>query len=155
MKIKGIQELERKLKQLRDVDLKPIIEDATARVRDEARKNVVVDTAELQNSITYRLEDKGNNNWRGVIFTNKEHATYVEFGTGPVGESNHEGISPEVKPMYSPSPWIYYSDKVERFVFTEGQPAKPFLYPALHNNKKKITKFIKYRIRKELKEASK
>lgn len=155
MSIKGLNNLERKFRQLRDINIKPIIEDASARVRDEARKNVRVDTGELQNSITYRLEDKGNGNWRGVIFTNKEHGIYVEFGTGPVGEANHIGISREIKPMYSPSPWVYYDKDKKQFFYTHGQPAKPFLYPALHDNKDKIKKFIKYRIKKELREASK
>lgn len=155
MSIKGLANLERKLKSLRDINIKPIIEDASARVRDEARKNVRVDTGELQNSITYRLEDKGNGNWRGVIFTNKEHGLYVELGTGPVGEASHIGISPEIKPMYSPSPWVYYDKDKKQFFYTHGQPAKPFLYPALHDNKDKIKKFIKYRMKNELKEASK
>ena len=155
MSIKGLGNLERKLKKLRDINVKPIIEDASARVRDEARKNVVVDTGELQNSIRYRIEDKRNGNYRGVIYTNKEHGIYVEFGTGPVGELSHIGISPEVNPMYSPKGWTYYDKDKKQFFYTKGQPARPFLYPALHDNKDKIKKFIKYRMKKELKEASK
>lgn len=155
MSIKGLSNLERKFKQLRDIEIKPIIEDASAKIRDEARKNVRVDTGELQNSITYRLEDKGNGNWRGIIYTPKEHGIYVELGTGPVGEANHNGISPEVNPMYSPTGWVYYDKDKKQFIYTKGQPARPFLYPALHDNRDKIKKFIKYRIKKELREASK
>lgn len=179
MSIKGLANLERKLKRLRDINAKPIIEDASARVRDEARKNVVVDTGELQNSIRYRIEDKRNGNYRGIVYTNKEHGIFVEFGTGPVGEANHQGISPNITPMYRSDGWVYKtkennmsaifasSGKVNKsatkrmnksggqFVFTMGQPAKPFMYPALHDNREKIKKFIKYRMKKELKEASK
>ena len=153
--VMGADKLLRQFDQLREIAIKKIIEDASARVRDEARQKVVVDTAELQNSIRYRVEDKENGNCRGIIFTNKEYASYVELGAGPVGEANHSGISPNVNPMYSPVGWTYYDKDLKRFIGTRGRPAKPFLYPALHDNRDKIKKFIKARLKQALKEAIK
>lgn len=154
MKIEGLDRLYRKIEQLNNVDIKPIIEDATARVRDEARMRVPVDTGELQNSIDYDIEetDKG---YVGKVFSNKEHAIYVELGTGPKGEANHSGISPQIKPIYSPSGWVYYDEDKQKFIFTKGQPARPFMYPALHDNRDKISKFIQFRVKKKIEEASK
>lgn len=154
MIFKNLDRLYRKIEQLKNIDVKPIIEDATARVRDEARMRVPVDTGELQNSIDYDIEetDKG---YVGKVFSNKEHAIYVELGTGPKGEANHSGISPQIKPIYSPSGWVYYDEDKQKFIFTKGQPARPFMYPALHDNRDKISKFIQFRVKKKIEEASK
>lgn len=154
MIFKNLDRLYRKIEQLKNIDVKPIIEDATARVRDEARMRVPVDTGELQNSIDYDIEetDKG---YVGKVFSNKEHAIYVELGTGPKGEANHSGISPKIKPIYSPSGWVYYDEDKQKFIFTKGQPARPFMYPALHDNREKISKFIRFRVKKKIEEASK
>lgn len=154
MKIEGLDRLYRKISRLHNIDIKPIIEDATIRVRDDAKMRVPVDTGELQNSIDYNVEltEKG---FTGKVFTNKEHGIYVELGTGPKGEANHSGISPEVKPIYSPSGWVYYDVDKQKFIFTNGQPARPFMYPALHDNREKISKFIQSKVQKKIEEASK
>ena len=153
MKIEGLDRLYRKIARLHNIDIKPIIEDATIRVRDEAKMRVPVDTGELQNSIDYNVDISAG--FTGKVFTNKEHGLYVELGTGPKGEANHIGISPEIKPIYSPSGWVYYDVDKQKFIFTNGQPARPFMYPALHDNREKISKFIQSRVQKKIEEASK
>lgn len=152
-KLIGTDSLIRKLNKIKEMKIRNVIEKATIKVRDEARNRVPVDTAELRLSIHHRIENKGNGKYVGIVFTNKEYAPYVEFGTGPVGHSNHDGISPEVKPMYSPEPWVYYDETLQRFVYTKGYMARPFMYPALHDNKDKIKKFIIKSLKEELKEA--
>lgn len=154
MKIEGLDRLYRKIARLHNIDIKPIIEDATIRVRDEAKMRVPVNTAELQNSIDYNV-DISAKGFTGKVFTNKEHGLYVELGTGPKGEANHSGISPEVKPIYSPSGWVYYDTDKQKFIFTNGQPARPFMYPALHDNREKISKFIQEKVQRKIEEASK
>ena len=148
MKIEGLDRLYRKIARLHNIDIKPIIEDATIRVRDE------VDTGELQNSIDYNV-DISAKGFTGKVFTNKEHGLYVELGTGPKGEASHIGISPEIKPIYSPSGWVYYDTDKQKFIFTNGQPARPFMYPALHDNREKISKFIQEKVQRKIEEASK
>lgn len=154
MIIKGLDSLFRKIGQLKNIDIKPIIEDATERVRDEARKRVPVDTSELLLSIDSKVEPTPEG-YKGTIFSNKEYATYVELGTGPVGEAEHNGISPNVNPMYSPTGWVYYDEELDIFIHTKGQKAQPFMYPALHDNKDKINKYINNQLKKKIKEASK
>ena len=154
MKIEGLDRLYRKIARLHNIDIKPIIEDATIRVRDEAKMRVPVDTGELQNSIDYNV-DISAKGFTGKVFTNKEHGLYVELGTGPKGEANHIGISPEIKPIYSPSGWVYYDVDKQKFIFTNGQPARPFMYPALHDNREKISKFIQEKVQRKIEEASK
>lgn len=154
MKIEGLDRLYRKITRLHNIDIKPIIEDATIRIRDEAKMRVPVDTGELQNSIDYNV-DISAKGFTGKVFTNKEHGLYVELGTGPKGEASHIGISPEIKPIYSPSGWVYYDTDKQKFIFTNGQPARPFMYPALHDNREKISKFIQEKVQRKIEEASK
>lgn len=154
MKIEGLDRLYRKIARLHNIDIKQIIEDATIRVRDEAKMRVPVDTGELQNSIDYNV-DISAKGFTGKVFTNKEHGLYVELGTGSKGEASHIGISPEIKPIYSPSGWVYYDVDKQKFIFTNGQPARPFMYPALHDNREKISKFIQSRVQRKIEEASK
>lgn len=154
MKIEGLDRLYRKIARLHNIDIKPIIEDATIRIRDEAKMRVPVDTGELQNSIDYNV-DISAKCFTGKVFTNKEHGLYVELGTGPKGEASHIGISPEIKPIYSPSGWVYYDTDKQKFIFTNGQPARPFMYPALHDNREKISKFIQEKVQRKIEEASK
>lgn len=95
------------------------------------------------------------------VICNAPYGAYVEFGTGPVGEQNHGGISPNVTPTYTtkfyrktgkhkgtpwnvdpetgkvtgPMFWVYTPDGGETFVRTSGQPARPFMYPAAKQNR--------------------
>lgn len=84
-----------------------------------------------------------------------EYAIYVEVGTGPKGAANHAGISPDIQPAYTMSPWWvhesqippgtgekyhWYSIETDQGTFYQvtGQPARPFLYPALKDNEQVI-----------------
>lgn len=69
----------------------------------------------------------------GKVFTNLFHAKFIEFGTGPKGQANHSGISPNIPVTYTQHPWVYHSEDYG-FVTTSGQPARPFLYPAAKEN---------------------
>lgn len=115
------------------------------------------------------VETEGRN-VTGICYTDKKYGPYVEFGTGPKGQENHEGISPDTTPVYTQSPWWihegsgpnevdrataekygwFYIDTPEgRFYQCTGQPAQPFLYPALKNNEKQIEQVIREELRKQ------
>jgi HK97 gp10 family phage protein len=67
------------------------------------------------------------------VFCNHPAAAYIEFGTGPKGQADHAGISPNVPVTYHPTSWAYESEEYG-WVTTSGQPAKPFMYPAAKQN---------------------
>lgn len=138
-------------------------------VQEEAKAGCRSVTGELRESIFTDVEDKGDV-IRGICFTNKKYAPYVEFGTGPKGQTNHEGISPEVVVAYTQSPWwihegsgpgpneidrktaeFYHFPCIEtpqgRFYQCTGQPAQPFMYPALKNNEDEIIRIVKEAVR--------
>lgn len=127
-------------------------------VQASAKLGCSTNHGELKNSIRTSIAVE-NDAIQAETFTNKAHGSYVEFGTGPIGEKNHEGISPEVVPSYSQHGWGIPVDKVDPadaeqygwpkrtykgkdYYMTSGQPARPFMYPALKNNEKLVSKKI-------------
>ena len=48
-----------------------------------------------------------------------EYAPYVEFGTGKHAEKGGRS-----------TPWVYFNEKLQKFFWTEGQHAQPYLRPA-------------------------
>ncbi len=148
--VKGAEKLMRQLNNLGNIN--PIVEKAVKKETLRVQRNAVllcpVNHGELRQSIKTKVKAT-ENMVTGTVYTNNKRAAYVEFGTGPVGEENHEGISPEVTPAYSQNGWWFPGDKVtpqdvakyhwpsmetengKTLYFTKGQPAQPFMYQAL------------------------
>ena len=137
MSIEGLDKLFRQLDKLtQDSLISNALSIEGAKVRDEAKLLCPVDTGNLRNSIRCsepKKDSKGN--WSIEIYTNSEYATYVEFGTGKRGQATN--TNSDVAVTYREDGWCY-QDKDGNWWYTEGQPAQPFLYPALKNNEAKI-----------------
>ena len=88
-------------------------------VSADAKANCPVDTGYLRNSIAVQVD--GNS---AVIGPSADYGIYVEYGTGSHGNSS---VAHTTK-----GSWVYC--KNGRFYTTSGQPARPFLVPALTNN---------------------
>ena len=76
-----------------------------------------VDTGNLRNSITHQVSEDGREVYIG---TNVEYAPYVELGTGIYAEGGGG----------RPTPWVYQDEKGQ-WHWTRGNPAQPFLKPAV------------------------
>lgn len=128
-------------------------------------------TGHLANSIMIAFTEEPNQR-TAHIGTNVEYAIYVEFGTGPKGQANHSGISPDVKPTYRMTPWWIHESQVDknaadtyhwhyidtdngRFYRVTGQPARPYLYPAVHNNEQRIQQILEQAYTKAIRRAVK
>lgn len=123
----------------------------TMLVQGEAKELCPIDTGDLRNSIKTNTK-KNKNKIVGSIHTNSDHAAYVEFGTGKVGERTNTNSNVNVS--YKQDKWkVNIPDVGPRWV--EGQPAQPYLYPALKNNEKKILENIKDDIKQAIKEVAK
>lgn len=72
-------------------------------------------TGNLKNSITHKVDNGENTVYIG---TNVEYALYVELGTGKYAEGGR------------PTPWVYQDDE-GNWHWTAGNPAQPFLKPAV------------------------
>lgn len=156
----------RKLDNMSDIDLRRGVGRAIKTVQGEAKLLCPGDTGELRQSIMTTVEGTPEH-VIGTCFGNKPYTPFVELGTGPRGEQNHEGISPAISPAYTQSPWWIHESQVDKevaekyhwfkistkegvFYQCTGQPAHPFLYPALKNNEEKVTDQIVASCRKDM-----
>lgn len=130
-------------------------------VQADAKRLAPGNNGELRNSIKTRVKMDGDKAI-GEVYTNLHYAPYVEFGTGPKGQASHSGISPEVSVSYRSSPWYVHEDqinvgpynfqKIGEFYKMYGQPAQPYLYPALRDNQERVSKNISNYVRRKIRE---
>lgn len=123
----------------------------TKLVQGDAKDLCPVDTGDLRGSIKMKVKAT-KRKIVGIVYTNSDHAAYVEFGTGRVGERTNKNT--KVNVSYKQDKWLAnIPDIGPRWV--EGQPAQPYLYPALKNNEERIIENIKEDVRKAIREVSK
>jgi HK97 gp10 family phage protein len=164
----GHQKLEERLNKMANMDLRSSVNEAIGLVQQSAKDLCPSHSGELRQSI-YTVTEQIEEAWRGTCYTNKKYGQYVEFGTGPNGQASHDGISPEVAVAYSQKGWMIPADamslgEAESYglgistgangqvigYYTNGQAAHPFMYPALKNNEKEVTKIILNSVRSQL-----
>lgn len=141
-------------------------------VQTQAKMLITSDSHALEKSVKLMTKEtkKGH---QSTVYTKSEYGAYYEFGTGPNGQENHEGISPEVTPRYSQRGWMIPADamseeKARKYGFkvaykngeiigyyTKGQMARPFMYPALHDHQEDILKNTKKLLSQKIKEVCK
>lgn len=140
------------------------------RVRNAAVLLCPVNHGELRQSIRTDVKQE-KTLVRGICYTNNQHAAYVEFGTGPKGEANHDGISPNVQPVYVSEGWWFPGDDIppadadkyhwpkseskdgKVFYYTQGQAAQPYMYPALKMNENIIKMNLSAALKAEIKKV--
>ena len=85
-----------------------------------------VDTGNLRNSISHKVDDGEPAVYIG---TNVSYAPYVELATGIYAEGGR------------PTPWVYQDEK-GNWHWTRGNPAQPFLAPAVKDHTKTYRNII-------------
>jgi len=164
----GDKKLEQRLKRMSALDLRPCVGKAVSVVQKSAKELCPVNHGELRQSIYINTEFEADT-CRGICYTNKQYAQFVEFGTGPNGQQFHKGISPDVNVVYSQNGWVIPANamtlrEAEGYglgiaedsngevigYYTSGQPAHPFMYPALKDNEKRITEIIEDGVRRQI-----
>lgn len=83
-----------------------------------AKRLCPVDTGNLRNSISHKVDDGEPAVYIG---SNTSYAPYVELGTGKYTEGGR------------PTPWVYQDDS-GNWHWTAGNPAQPFLAPAVKDH---------------------
>lgn len=121
IKVEGLDRLIKKLQQVRS-DSDSVVERGLLKAGHKIRNKAVllcpVDTGELRNSI--QVEKTAS--LTVAVGTNKEYAPYVEFGTGTQGDPT----VPHTDKEY----WKFQDENGEWHT-SHGQPAQPFLRPAV------------------------
>lgn len=165
--MKGYNELMAKLEAMGGSHLDEAsqkIASSMGRAHQAAAKMMVGgESGELRNSI--RMTSKHDNEEpTAYVYTNSDHAAFVEFGTGPIGEASG-GNGSSLKMTYAKGPWkheikkgpragtVYYTNfwiyrtEEGKFFSTRGQPARPYLYPSAMEVQKQAPR-ITYRVAK-------
>ncbi len=147
------------------------VEEAIQLVRNAAVAAAPGYSGYLKHNIFHDLESDGNA-ITGTVYTNVSYAYFIEKGTGPRGEANHAGISPEMEPVYKSEPWWIHEDDLDigvaemyrwpymdtpkgRFYKCSGQPARPFMYPALKDREEDVLKILNGGLDEVLRKATK
>nr|DAS75072.1 MAG TPA: putative tail component [Caudoviricetes sp.] len=144
-----------------DIVLRAVHNAAKTVVQADAKLRAPANDGELRKRIRVRVKMEGDR-VVGEVYTNLKYAPYVEFGTGPIGQANHLGISPEVSVTYKSNPWYVHEDQIDvgsyhfqkigEFYKMYGQPAQPYLYPALKDNQERVSKNISNYVRRKIRE---
>lgn len=98
-----------------------------------AKKLAPVDTGNLRNSISHKVDPDGQIVYIG---TNAEYAAYVELGTGRYAEGGR------------PTPWVYKDDK-GNYHWTAGNPAQPYLAPAVKDHADQYRKILEQALKND------
>lgn len=86
-----------------------------------------VDTGRLRNGISHAVSE---DEMAAYVGTNVSYAPYVELATGIYADGGR------------PTPWVYQDD-AGNWHWTRGNPAQPFLAPAVKDHAKTYSNIIK------------
>ena len=155
VKIKNIDRLLSKFKQVGKLDLKPVITECTVLVEAQAKLLCPVNSGDLVGSIHPEVKESENKVY-GRVYTQKWYAPYVEFGTGPKGNGTYPYKIKGFTLKYRNTKWCYPTfdgGREMEYIWTKGQKAQPYMYPALEANRKTIQKKIDNAIKQHLFES--
>lgn len=142
--IAGDDVLRRRLRALGDVARGQVIMDAVeagGRVLEaEAKLLAPWDLGALRASIDTVQDGVTATSARVKVGPAVHYGAYVEFGTGIHAEGGGGRRTP----------WVYFNDRLGRFVRTSGSPAQPYLRPALRQRKSAIVAAISATLRRLL-----
>lgn len=128
----GLEIIVEKIDKLKDVKgYEDALKKACTLVERTAKQKAPKGTGELRRSITSKVVSNGDE-LRGVVYTPLEYAPYVEYGTGLFAE---DGGRTDV-------PWNYQDDE-GNWHSTSGMAPRPFMRPALDENREEILRLLR------------
>lgn len=162
--IKGLSGFFKKLNAASVVDITPAVNQATLLVEGQAKelapvasefsRSIGAVSGQLRESIHTKVKSE-KNKVTGIVFTTAEYAPFVEFGTGVKGNGSYPYQPEDVTLSYKDKGWSFPNpDNPKQFIHTTGQKAQPFMYPALHNNRKAVERILKEGIREAIREKA-
>lgn len=112
-------------------ELTAAMQKAVLLVERSAKQKAPKGNGELGRSITSEVEAESDL-ITGIVYTPLEYAPYVEYGTGLFAEAGNGRKD---------VPWHYQDDKGE-WHSTSGMHPRPFLRPALDENREQIIRLL-------------
>ena len=154
VEIKGIDRLLFKFDKIRDMDLEKKIKEATVLVQGQATSLAPVDEGNLKESIHMDYK-KTKTLMQGRVYTNTEYAPYVEFGTGVKGNGTYPHKIKGLNLTYADKGWCYWDEKENKYIYTKGQVAQPFMYKSMKRSKKQIKDIMSTGVKETLRDICK
>jgi HK97 gp10 family phage protein len=151
--IKNIERLAKRFKKISNMELMETMNRATALVHGQAKDLAPVDKGQLAGSIHMKVKKK-RNRVEGRVYTNVEYAPYVEFGTGITGNGTYPYKIEGLSLTYKDKGWAYFDEDKGEWIYTKGQEAQPYMYPALNLHKETIMRMFKDAVHTKLKQDS-
>lgn len=92
------------------------------------------DTGNLAQKISHEITENEDGRVTAIVGPTEDvkYAKYVEYGTG-IYAVHGDGRK---------TPWVWFSERWNRFIYTHGNKPQPFLYPALQRNMKKLKNLL-------------
>lgn len=126
--VQGVDKVIAEMKKLsleKRAQIRAAVNETAVNIQRNAKRACPVDTGRLRSSIRMEFYSNG---LAAEVFTNVKYAPYVEFGTGMRGAASK-------KPPGMPS--------VDYTLSWPGMPARPFLFPAAEQERRKFEERIK------------
>lgn len=101
--------------------VKKVVQNTATMIFTEVKARMPRDSGAMQDSVTLKIEDNGLS---AVIHIGAFYAIYVNFGTGIYAEGPGGSRAKKI-------PWVYFSEKLNRFVTTSGMRSQEFWDPAI------------------------
>lgn len=183
VEIKGLDSLARKTRQIPSIISKAVLgatievtENVKTAALDNLDRSIKHNSGALRGSIKDETVVNADGRVIGRVWSDKANAFYREFGTGPVGQASPKDLPEGITPVYTQKPWFFPVDSVDvdlealygmkkisfkdgdstvEFYMTSGQPAKPWLYPALRTGTEKSDIIYRKHVQQELRKGLK
>lgn len=98
---------------------------------DIAKSYCPVESGDLKGSIKGKVE-KDTSKIVGKISVGTDHAAFVEFGTGVVGQGTYPNVAQTVYAYdvngHGEEGWNYFDETRQQYFHTKGHVANPFMY---------------------------
>lgn len=104
-------------------EVKRIVVETAYIIQSNAQALAPVDDGNLRDSIAVELLQGG---LKAKVTVGANYAIWIEYGTG-IYSSTGQGRD---------TPWTYYSDKLGRFVTTQGMRPQPFWHEAVDKGRR-------------------
>lgn len=177
VEIRGLTKFNQQMKSLPKIVSKAV-ESANAElvelVRGDAESNLSSSVKHASGELVGSLKTEVSINEKGSsvgrVWTDKKQGVFREFGTGPNGEASQKDLPEGIYPVYTQTPWFFPVDSVDmdltalygmfkitikgkEFYKTSGQPARPWLYPALKSGTKDSAEITKRHVSESLRKG--
>lgn len=147
-----------------------ITEDVQGRIESKLSSSIKHASGELMGSFKSEVVEDHQGNIVGRNWSDNPVALFREMGTGKVGAESQKDLPEGINPTYMMEPWFFPADSVDvdleaiygmpkieingkEFYRTNGQPARPFIYPAFKEGMEHAEDIFKDHVQRNLRKG--